>query len=701
MNIGFIVSDISLTGGVEIATKQMAECESKKGNRIFIITCRNTGNESSDKYQICNINLPAGITVLNKHHIRKICSVVEKASVSRVMIQLNDPHKICLLANILLNKELSRLTEVFVTIHSSPKSALMRYRLYNEKFLVYKIKQIYSKTRYNWYAKKYVKKSEKYIKSFITLSVGCQKELKTYFGADSIVRYNPYLWQIYDENIRKNNTVLWAGRLERDKNVYLLLDAWKQTDHCGWKLKIIGDGSDKQEILNYIKSEKISDIKLTGELSHEKVLCEMMKSKIFVFTSFHEGFPNVITEALNMKNAVIAVRYDGFSDELLKKENCVCVGYCPKEIAYNLEKLMDDAGRLKQMQEKGYLSCFNFYKKIQEQTPLVTVLMSVYNENPAYLKEAADSIINQTYKNLEIIIVNDFCSGICSSMLEDYAHKDRRIILIKNTRNLGLTKSLNIGLEKARGKYIARMDSDDIADPERIEHQVQQMEKDDGLTVCGTWAGGMDYGERLCLMRSSDDNEILAVRMMLYNAGVIHPTAMIRTAFLKENNIRYDEKYARAQDYALWSDIIYSGGRIVTLPKVLLRYRTHAGQASSAFREEQNLCTRRIRIRNLERHLKVSLSIREKELFHALTENNMLGFSMEDIKLIKKIQSNAEGINPGLLQKELLMQWWIRGIISIKNKERMNAGYFFNRYALSVIRPDNLLYAVRFFVLKL
>src|SRR6187397_2012165 len=104
--------------------------------------------------------------------------------------------------------------------------------------------------------------------------------------------------------------------------------------------------------------------------------------------------------------------------------------------------------------------------------PLVTVLMSVYNAEK-YLREAIDSILNQTYRNFEFIIINDASTDGSEAIINSY--KDERIRLISNSQNLRLTASLNKGIDLAKGKYIARMDADDASLPERLQKQVTFM----------------------------------------------------------------------------------------------------------------------------------------------------------------------------------------------------------------------------------
>src|SRR3989344_5781814 len=117
----------------------------------------------------------------------------------------------------------------------------------------------------------------------------------------------------------------------------------------------------------------------------------------------------------------------------------------------------------------------------------ISVLMPAYNARK-YIGEAIESILNQTFKDFEFIIINDCSTDKTKKIIEEYANKDARIKLINNATNLGLTKSLNIGLKEARGEYVARLDADDVALPERLEKQYEFMEKNKETTLVGAWA---------------------------------------------------------------------------------------------------------------------------------------------------------------------------------------------------------------------
>jgi len=116
--------------------------------------------------------------------------------------------------------------------------------------------------------------------------------------------------------------------------------------------------------------------------------------------------------------------------------------------------------------------------------PEVTVLMSVYN-GEKYLREAIDSILNQTFTDFEFLIVNDGSTDRTAEILRSY--DDPRIIIINNEKNIGLTKSLNIGLRMAKGEYIARMDADDVSMPERLQKQIELLNQKKNTGLVGTY----------------------------------------------------------------------------------------------------------------------------------------------------------------------------------------------------------------------
>ena len=220
--------------------------------------------------------------------------------------------------------------------------------------------------------------------------------------------------------------------------------------------------------------------------------------------------------------------------------------------------------------------------------PYISVIMSVYNTKEEWLRLSIESILTQTYENFEFIIVLDAPTDNSEKIVEEYQNIDDRIIVIKNESNLGITKSLNKGLSIAKGDYIARMDSDDISVESRFEKQLNFMELNKKISAVGSYianfgTGKITIGSYQWRKRTEEEK----VRLLFGNAGIPHPTAFIRKSFLTDNNIRYNEKYEKSQDFGLWVDITKNGGYIYQLDKVLLLYRVSSTQISNANKSDQ------------------------------------------------------------------------------------------------------------------
>ncbi len=212
--------------------------------------------------------------------------------------------------------------------------------------------------------------------------------------------------------------------------------------------------------------------------------------------------------------------------------------------------------------------------------PLVTVVLPVYNR-PNVIK-TIESILNQTYKNLEILII-DNCSTD-KTVEEIRKIQDDRIRLIINEKNMGQTYSINRGLELSRGKYIARIDSDDIALPSRIEKQVEFLENNPEFVLCGSWVKYIsDDDEELYTVKTCSTYEGMKF-MQTIACGMYHPASMYRKDIIDTYNIRYDYNIHMAEDYDLWAKLMQHG-KALNLPEVLLYYRRGSSNDSEKHRE--------------------------------------------------------------------------------------------------------------------
>lgn len=207
--------------------------------------------------------------------------------------------------------------------------------------------------------------------------------------------------------------------------------------------------------------------------------------------------------------------------------------------------------------------------------PLVSVVMSTY-KRPARLLKAIDSILTQTYSRFEFIIINDSPDDKKTTIiLKRYAQYDNRIKVITNPVNKGLIYSLNAGLDVAKGKYIVRMDDDDISFPHRLEQQVAFMQAHPELAVAGSWVSPLGSDQPYPFQKETDP-QMIKVNLYVGEAVISHPSAIIRRSFLEENNIRYDHEFKSAEDRQFWMDIMTAGGLIGNIPEVLVQYRLHA-----------------------------------------------------------------------------------------------------------------------------
>ena len=215
----------------------------------------------------------------------------------------------------------------------------------------------------------------------------------------------------------------------------------------------------------------------------------------------------------------------------------------------------------------------------------VSVIMSVYN-GEAYLAEAIESIINQTFQNWELIVINDCSTDSTAQILADFAQKDARVKVHPNEVNLRLPTSLNKAISLCSGKYIARMDADDISLPGRLEKQYKFMEEnpDVSLSSCrfmtvknGVYASGGAGGR-------CDSDAIKA--MLLVANPILHPGVIAKAEVMKE--FCYDTTLTCTEDLELWTRLAMANHKMKILPECLLIYRLHDKQITSTTLERQH-----------------------------------------------------------------------------------------------------------------
>lgn len=226
--------------------------------------------------------------------------------------------------------------------------------------------------------------------------------------------------------------------------------------------------------------------------------------------------------------------------------------------------------------------------------PLISVIIPVYNAE-RYIKQALDSICNQTYKNLEIIIIDDGSSDQSKTIIETYQDKRLRFI---SRENRGLISSLNEGINICKGKYIARMDADDISSQERLEKQLQFLKNNNDVGAVFT---GIEYiDETGSIIRSKVSKKTRSVEPveLLFGCPLCHPTAMFDMTKLSVNDILYDSNFHLAEDFELWTRLV-SNTKIALLDEVLFSYRIHSNSITTRNSGKQRLVATRAIIKNL------------------------------------------------------------------------------------------------------
>lgn len=324
-----------------------------------------------------------------------------------------------------------------------------------------------------------------------------------------------------------------------------------------------------------------------------------------------------------------------------------------------------------------------------EPEPMITVLMSVFNTKEEYLREAIESILNQSFRDFEFIIFNDCSNEKTTAVLRGY--HDKRIKLIENSQNRGLTKNLNTGLTLAKGKYIARMDGDDISRVDRLKIQYTYMERHPDVDILG--GATINEAEKHIAWRPFSQ-EWRRVALLFNNYGIRHPTAFFRAAFIKKNEVFYNEEYDMSQDYELWTRVLKIG-KMAVCKEPILYYRRHTGQISTNGGTSH-------------RQKELSAKLR-KTLFQELVSNaedteydQLLNLEMEILSpenlselFIRIIAENQkkELYSAYYLKNELALRWfWIlRGVIPRSNIKEYRKGYWF-RY---IMTPCFIMYFIK------
>ena len=301
---------------------------------------------------------------------------------------------------------------------------------------------------------------------------------------------------------------------------------------------------------------------------------------------------------------------------------------------------------------------------------LVSVVMAVHNEQEEYLRASFNSIFQQTYSNIEIIVVDDASDVVCQGIINDLCDGKHNVRIIRNVENQGLTKSLNRGIVMAEGEFIARMDADDISMHKRIELQVDYLKNHSDIDIVGT--GVVAFGEENCFMSpafgyTNDEAQC----NLFFSSTLCHPSVMMRRSFLDKYQLCYDENVKKGQDYDLWERASVHG-KMAVMNDVLLYYRTHSKQISFTNCSDQNTSADTIRKRRLQR-IGIKASDKEYRCHRLLASGVDSTISVNDVNSwinILLMHNKATGlVDSNALKKNLSARFVL---YKLRNRQLLN-----------------------------
>lgn len=202
----------------------------------------------------------------------------------------------------------------------------------------------------------------------------------------------------------------------------------------------------------------------------------------------------------------------------------------------------------------------------------VSVVMATFNEPKQLIEKSINSILNQTHRNLELLIADDSTSDETRAVIDGFASIDKRVVVIRKSERMGFVPALNNALNEVTGNFVARMDGDDISLPDRFERQIAYMNANPLVDICGGNLNIMDENDTIRSKREYPVGERQISRYFIYRTSIAHPTAMFRRKIV-DAGFRYDPSFKKAEDLNFWLTLRNAGFKFGNLGVPLLNYR--------------------------------------------------------------------------------------------------------------------------------
>lgn len=320
--------------------------------------------------------------------------------------------------------------------------------------------------------------------------------------------------------------------------------------------------------------------------------------------------------------------------------------------------------------------------------PKISVLMPVYNAEK-YLREAIDSILNQTFKDFEFLIINDASTDNSKKII--FSYSDRRISYLENNKNLGLPRTLNKGLRLAKADYVARMDADDVSLPDRLEKQLLIVERGDNVGLVASWITLIDennneIGDWRADRENNSPEEIFYT--LFFGNCLAHSSVFYKKDIVLKIG-GYNESFERAQDYELWTRLAKST-KIVKIRKIETKYRVYAENTKPRIVNLQWLNEEKVFLKNVEVLLSekinsdLLLSVKYNSSAARVKKNNLFdvldAFNKINRQLIKSAPPFLDKKKLGrcgqrkkytILKKFFLRKLTLNGFLSLKSISRV------------------------------
>ncbi|MBP7055329.1 MAG: glycosyltransferase [Candidatus Omnitrophica bacterium] len=268
--------------------------------------------------------------------------------------------------------------------------------------------------------------------------------------------------------------------------------------------------------------------------------------------------------------------------------------------------------------------------------PETSVIMSVFNTE-AYLAQAIDSVLNQTYRDFEFIIVNDGSTDHTLNMLEEYKKKDDRIVLMDNRKNIGVAKSLNIALNACRGKYVARMDPDDISLPGRLLAQITYMNANPDVGLLGSCVKSIDEKGRVTGAWAYPCDDLSIKWRLLFSNAFAHPSVVYKRGIVLGFG-GYNEYIGSGIDFDLWVRMSAST-RMHGLKEFLVLWRTHPESMTAKYGERRKKVYLSVIREHISNYLGIVISSKQAEELYRI-ESGYSASTSQDVAEISDLMED-------------------------------------------------------------